>query len=232
MALRRVLLATLAVALGCTGCTAVAPSPPPTAMRSQPAPNGTPSSTATPRASSTPPIAVPQTGRPYAADQVLAAMRDSRRPGGVPDQIETSEVAAGLAAAIWTYDGHPYPALVVGGSCGPTRCTVEVSGTPVGAAGTDLYAFAVTPGSGAVEVEATDLHGYPPGLDALLDQVARDTGSPCPVEGLALSGATWRIPPDAGRFWAHYRSGGEEGSPGLDVLIDLSAGSVVRCAAP
>jgi hypothetical protein len=231
MALRRALLV-IVVALGGTACTTVAPSSPAVPTASHPVITATPTSVPTPSPRPTPLIPAPATGRPYAADQVLAAMRDSRRPGGVPDQLETAEVAAGLAAAIWTYDGGPYPALVIGGSCGPSRCTVEVSGTPPGAAGTDLYAFAVTPGSGAVEFQAADLHGYPAGLDALLDQVARDRASPCAVEGLALSSATWRIPPDAGTFWAHYRFGGEEGSPGVDVLIDLPAGSVVRCAAP
>lgn len=221
------------VAMVVAGCATATPSPvgsPSSASGS--GSSDAPTSSATLIPSSTPLISVPPTGRPYAADQVLAAMRDSRRPGGVPDQLETTDVAGAIADAVWTYDGRPYPVLVISGSCGAASCTVEVSGAPTGAAGADLYLFAVTPGSGAVELQATDLHGYPGGLDALLDEVARGDGAPCSLGGLALSSATWRIPPDAGQFWVHFRSGGEEGSPGVDVLVDLLAGSAVQCAAP
>ena len=122
--------------------------------------------------------------------------------------------------------------LVVGGSCGPERCTVEVSGAPAGAAGADLYAFGVVPASGAVDLLAADLHGYPAGIDAILDRVARDALQPEMLNGLALSAATWLLPPRIGFFRAAYRSGGEEGSPGLDVLIDLTRGTVVETTAP
>lgn len=177
-------------------------------------------------------IVIPATGRPYTADQVLAAMRGSRRPGGVPDELETAAVATQLAAAIWTYDGRPYPSLVVGGSCGPATCTLEVNGAPAGAAGTDLYAFSVTRATGAVEAAASDLHGYPAALDALIDGVVRDRLDPASVEGLAMTGAAWQPPPRAGWFLVAYRSGGEEGSPGFDILVDLPAAEIVQTSAP
>ncbi|MEO8247548.1 MAG: hypothetical protein ABI622_10565 [Chloroflexota bacterium] len=185
-----------------------------------------------PPPSTSPAIPLPTTGRPYDAQQVLAAMRESRRPGGVPDQLETGSVAAELATAIWTYDGRPYPSLMVSGSCGPERCALEVSGAPAGAAGADLYAFNVVPATGAVELLAADLHGYPGGVDTILDRVARDALQPEMLNGLGLTAATWLLPPRIGFFRAAYRSGGEEGSPGLDVLIDLTLGTVVETTAP
>ena len=48
-----------------------------------------------------------------------------------------------------------------------------------------------------------------------------------PGDGLALVGATWLPPPETGIFRARYRSGGEEGSPGLDLLIDMLAGRIL-----
>lgn len=191
-------------------------------------PTGTPPATAAPTGA----IQLPATGRPYDGAEVLAAMRDSRRPGGVPDQLETLGIATQVAAAIWTWHGAPYPSLVIGGSCGPASCTLEVSGAPPSAAGADLYTFSVALPSGTAELLASDLHGYPSGLDAVIDTVIRDRLAPDTLEGLALTGATWQVPPRTGWFWAAYRSGGEEGSPGLDVLVNLASGEVVETSAP
>jgi hypothetical protein len=159
-------------------------------------------------------------------------MAGSRRPGGVPDRIETTAVAAQLAAAIWTYDGRPYPSLVIGGSCGATSCTVEVSGQPLGAAGADLFNLSVAQPGGAVTLAATDLHGYPSGLDARIEAVARAGVDADRLAGLVYRAASWQLPPRSGWFWAAFRSGGEEGSPGLDVLVDLPAHAVIETRAP
>ena len=230
-------LALVAVALA--ACTAAPPvdSPTPTraAVRTVPATvTASPTATSTPDATPAPTGAIPPpaTARPYEAEDILAAMRASRRPGGVPDQLETIGIATQVAAAVWTWQGGPYPALVVGGSCGPASCTLEVSGAPPGAAGADLFAFSVALPSGMVELAASDLHGYPSGLDALIDATVRDRLAPDALEGLALSGATWQLPPQVGWFWVAYRSGGEEGSPGLDVLLNLASGEVVETRQP
>jgi hypothetical protein len=214
-------VAAAVLALGCLATACATPTPSST---------GSQSAQASSSASGT--LALPTTGRPYDGTQVLAAMRESRRPGGVADQLETSAIATSLAAAIWTYDGRAYPSLLIGGSCGPEQCTVEVSGAPAGAAGADLYAFSVTPEGAGVELLAADLHGYPSGIDAILDGVARRELEAELLEGLALTSASWLPPPRAGVFRAAYRSGGEEGSPGLDVLIDLTRGTVVETSAP
>jgi hypothetical protein len=174
----------------------------------------------------------PAASRPYDADAVLAAMTQSRRPGGVPDRIETSAVAAQVANAVWTYDGQPYPSLVIGGSCGATSCTLEVSGQPIGGAGADLFVFSVTQPAGAVTMTTTDLHGYPSGLDGQIEAVAREGTDADRLTGLAYRTASWQLPPRSGWFWAAFRSGGEEGSPGLDVLVDLPARAVMETRAP
>ena len=47
---------------------------------------------------------------------------------------------------------------------------------------------------------------------------------------MLLANACWLPPPDDGRFVLAYRSGGEEGSCGLDVTLDVAAGVVVEQA--
>jgi hypothetical protein len=204
----------LATVLVVTGCAEPAPTPPTTVSDGSPAPSR------------------PATGRPYDAASVLAAMAASRRPGGVPDELETPAVAAQLANAVWTYDGRPYPSLVLGGSCGATSCTLEASGQPIGGAGADLFVFSVTQPGGAVTLTTTDLHGYPSGLDAQIEAVARAGVDADRLAGLAYRAASWQLAPRNGWFWAAFRSGGEEGSPGLDVLVDLPARSVMDTRAP
>ena len=109
---------------------------------------------------------------PMTPTTLLVAMRDSRRPGGVPDRLETDAVAEALAAQIWTWDGQPWSTISVGGACGPSRCTLDVAGSRDGAAGADLYSFAVAEG-GAVKLVTADLHAYDAALDEVLDRTAR-----------------------------------------------------------
>ena len=221
-------LAAFVLLAACTAAPRPSASPPPASLAATSSiAEGGPEPTATPTAAPTRLIEVPPTARPYAGAEVLAAMRESRRPGGVPDQLQTETVTTAVAAAIWTYDGLPYPVLVIGGSCGPDRCTLEVSGTPTGAAGSDLYAFSVLASTGATELLETDLHGYPAGLDSILDEVAHALVSAGTLDGLALTGATWLPLPQTGIFRALYRSGGEEASPGIDLVIDLLTGRIL-----
>lgn len=159
-------------------------------------------------------------------------MADSRRPGGVPEQVQTVPIADQMAQAIWTYDGAPWPAMAVSGSCGPESCTVDVSGTPDGAAGEDLYTFDVRPADGTVKLLLADLHGYPTDLNATLDEIARAGVPHDRLAGLELLSARWVPPPDDGQYVLSYRSGGEEGSPALDVVIDLPGGTVLDVRRP
>lgn len=217
-----VLLAVLTAALP-AGCTAPVP---PTPSGSQRPPSGQAASgVAAPSAS--PVNSLTQPGRPYDAAAILAAMRGSRRPGGVPAAVQTDEVASAVAESIWTWDGDPWRVIAVGGSCGPASCLLDVAGSPAASAGADLYSFSVDPDGGSVELLTADLHGYPAALDARLDEVARAGIDPVRLADLALVGARWLPPPEAGRYWLAYRSGGEEGAPGLDVLVDLEAGEVL-----
>jgi hypothetical protein len=189
-----------------------------------PSAGGTFPASTVPRQPSDPPAAP---GRPYDADSLLAAMRASTRPGGVPDQLETDAVAEAVSGQIWTWDGQPWQVLSAGGACGPTACTLDVAGSADGAAGADLYSFGVEPEGDQVTLLASDLHAYPTSLDARLDQAARAAAGE-ELGDLAYVGARWLPPPDDGRYWLAYRSGGEEGAPGVDVLLDLDSGAVLE----
>lgn len=212
------------------------PSPPASSLATQtevPSARPSPSPSTAPQTSSASPTATPATAaRPYDAATLLQAMADSRRPGGVPDRVQTAAIADQMAQAIWTYDGQPWPSLAISGSCGPEACTVDVSGTPPAAAGEDLYTFDVRPGDGSVEVLLADLHGYPRELDATLDQIARKGVDPDRLVGLSLVSARWVAPPHEGQYVLSYRSGGEEGSPALDVVVDLPSGTVLDVRHP
>lgn len=170
---------------------------------------------------------VPVPGRPYDGAALLEAMRASTRPGGVPDELETDAVAAAVAAALWTWDGRPWDTLAVGGACGASACDLEVSGQTDGMAGADLYSFTVDPASGEVTQEAADLHGYPAALDAPLDEMARASAGD-EIGDLTFVSARWLPPLHEGRYWLAYRTGGEEGAPGIDLLLDAATGQIVE----
>lgn len=175
--------------------------------------------------SATPLIALPEPGRPFASSDVLDAMRTSRRPGGVPDQVETDLIASRIADGLWTFDGSPWQSIVAGGACGPTSCTLEISGAPTGAAGEDLYLFDIDPSSGSVTLLDATLQGVPSVTVDKLDAVARHAWDGN-LEGMVLASVRWRPPPDIGQFVLAYRSGGEEGSPRTDLVIDTLRGTV------
>jgi hypothetical protein len=172
-------------------------------------------------------VPIPNAGQPYDAAAMLAAMRDSTRPGGVPDTLETDAVAAAVADQIWTWDGQPWQTISVGGACGPAECSLDVAGSADGTAGADLYTFTVEPASGDVAPQSADLHGYPAELDAVLDEMARAAAGD-ELGDLTFVSARWLPPPDQGRFWLAYRTGGEEGTPGLDLLLDTETGAIVE----
>jgi hypothetical protein len=164
-------------------------------------------------------------GRPYDAATLLTAMQESRRPGGVPDQLETNALAATLSERVWTWNGQLWTTLSIGGACGPSSCSLDVAGSSDGAAGADLYTFAVA-GDGEVTRVTADLHAYDASLDATLDAAGRAAAAD-QLTGLAYLGASWLPPPDQGRYWLAYRSGGEEGAPGLDLLLNLATGQIL-----
>jgi hypothetical protein len=172
----------------------------------------------------TPPGPLP--ARPYDGAAVLQAMRDSRRPGGVPAELQTAQIAAAVANELWTWDGEPWPDLVIGGSCGTTSCSLEVAGMPPDAAGADLYVLGVDPTGATVTVESTDLHGYPRQLEGQLKAIATEV-APDAIRGLRFASAQW-MPTAAGQYLLAYRSGGEEGSPGVDLLIDTTSRTLLE----
>jgi hypothetical protein len=196
--------------------------------------SATPSSSATP--SPIPPSTVPsagpstggaiEPGQPYDAAAILDAMRTSPRPDGVPDELQTDSVAASIADAIWTIDGEPWDAVLIDASCGESSCLIDVAGTREGAAGDDVWTFGQT-ATGGVEllVEGVQLHAIPESVVADLDRQARSLLG-ADVEGMVLTAATWQPPPNADEFALSYRSGGEEGSCGMDLVLDAARGEI------
>ncbi len=211
----RRLLAILALLAPLTACADVAP---PSASE----PGAT--ATASPAAGG---LVLPEPDRPFDAATLLGAMRESRRPGGVPDELETDAVASALARAIWTLGGEPWSSVSAGGSCGPDRCTLDIAGAADGAQGDDLWVFEVTPATGAVQLQTTDLRSLPTELVGSLDELARSLVPVAELDGLVLTNVRWLPPPDGGQFVISYRSGGEEGQCGVDVTIDATVPEIV-----
>jgi hypothetical protein len=205
----------------CADVAAPSPTPDPTASAS-----ARPSHAATPSPTRTG-IELPQAGHPFDAGMLLGAMRESRRPGGVPDELETDAIASALAEAIWTLDGRPWALISAGGSCGPSTCTLEISGAAAGAQGDDLWIFEIAPGTGDVHLLSTELRSLPTELVDRLDTLTRTLVAGAVLDNLLLTNVRWLPPPDDGQFVLSYRSGGEEGSCGVEVTVDALAGDVV-----
>jgi hypothetical protein len=222
---------TLAVVTACTTTSfpAATPRPASPTIDAQGA-----DSTATPAASASPTIAprplgieLPALGHPLDPMTLLGAMRDSRRPGGVPDELETEAIAGAVADAIWTFEGEPWTAMAVGGSCGPQTCTLEVAGAAPGAQGDDVWVFTVTLATGGVSLLAAELNSVPAEVVAGLDALARALDESGSLDGMILASASWLPPPNAGQFILSYRSGGEEFSCGVDLTLDAPNAQVV-----
>ena len=215
MTRRAAALAILACSTVITACGTAAPEP------SEPAASVTETVSNSPSPSAG--LALPEPGHGLDADAILAAMRDSRRPGGVPDEIETSEVAARLAETIWTFDGEPWATTSAGGSCGPDTCTLEIAGAGDGALGEDVWVFAVTPASGDVELVSAELGAVPSDIVEKVEHAAHAaTGDSFDgIDGLGLTYARWAPPPDHGQFELSYRTGDEEGGTcGVELTFD------------
>ena len=218
--LARFILA-LAMSVVLTACAGV-PSPTDSASTEPPASAQPPS--VAPSAPASIGAATGQPGRPFEAAEILDAMRESRRPDGVPEALQTDAVAAALAERIWTIDGRPWTSVVAGGSCGAEACTLELSGAGAGAeaAGEDVWVFDIDPSDGSVSLASADLHAVPSTLAASLDELARATDEEGLLDALIVTSVRWLPPPDDGRFVLAYRSGEEEGSCMRDVTVDAA----------
>ncbi|HEX5040402.1 MAG TPA: hypothetical protein VFW95_09725 [Candidatus Limnocylindria bacterium] len=217
MRIRRVLLpVVVTLAAGCTTAGTQHSEAP---IPSSPAPATTaPPSTA---------AAVGDPGKPYTGLDVLAAMRASRRPGGVPDPVETDAIATAIADAIWTFDGQPWSDLSAGGSCGAATCSIDFVGTRDGSSGEDVWSFEVAPADGSVQVVRRELGAVPDHVRDELDTLARSLVIGGQLDDLVLGSATWLAPPDAPAFALAYRSGNEEGSCAVDIVLDPVARRVL-----
>ncbi|MGZ8475374.1 MAG: hypothetical protein ACXWWQ_04000 [Candidatus Limnocylindria bacterium] len=158
-------------------------------------------------------------------------MRDSRRPGGVPDQLETDAIAAALADRLWTIDGEAWETMSIGASCGPVRCTLDVSGSRTAALGDDLYVFEVIPAGDELAPISTDLRSLAPEVGASLDRMAREVEARIARDGLILTSVRWNLPPEYESFQLSYRSGNEEGSCELELALDAASGAAETLSA-
>lgn len=213
-------IAPLLAAILLAACTQVSPSPEPSEPDETPEPS---LATTQPSASEEPspsPSAAAGPGRPYDAADILEAMRTSPRPDGVPEALQTDAIASAIADEIWTIDGEPWDTFLIGATCGPDTCLVEVVGSRDDAEDDDAWTFGVDPDTGAVSVGATDLRALPSAMVADLDRLARSLVDDAPIGSMVLANVAWLPPAEANRFAMSYRTGGEEGSCGVDVVID------------
>ena len=234
--MRRTPAALLSVALLVVGCAGPEASLDATAPATSAATASAGVTTATPVASEdasaepSPLLTVEAPGHPYDGDDVLALLADSRRPDGVPAEIQRPDIAATLAQQIWTIGGRAWESTSVGGSCGPQSCDLELAGAPGGGAGEDLYVFRIDRASGSVELLQSVLLGLDPETVEVLDRLVRErVGSR--LDGYGLATVRWLPPPEDGRYVLSYRSGGEEGSPALDLEFDTNTGEVTEMPA-
>ncbi|HEX6140804.1 MAG TPA: hypothetical protein VF013_10170 [Candidatus Limnocylindria bacterium] len=195
---------------------------------SSPNPTGAPASGSAP-ASASASAAATGPGRPYGAEQILEALRASTRLGGVPDDLETPEVAGAIAEQLWTFTGEPWEAFYVTSRCpGNDTCILELFASASGSEGADSYAFSVTRDDGHVELTGSDLAAVPASALAELDAAIRAGVPASRLEGMAAVGVRWQLPPEQDRLWVSYRSGGEEGSPSLGILVERTTGAVLQ----
>ena len=177
------------------------------------------------------PLALGPPDRPFDVAAILAAMRESRRPGGVPQDVQTEEVAAAVAAAIWTLEGDPWETISAAGSCESGTCTLELAGATEGAAGEDVWVLSIVPDSAQVEVVTADLHAVPSATVDALDQLARGAEGGEALSEMLLASVRWQPPPEDGHFVMAYRSGDEEESCSIDVELDVASETVTEVAA-
>lgn len=220
----RLVIAALVVTTMLGAC-AGAPAPSAEASRDAVASVATTPSSVASGSASTPELIAP--GQPLGAADVLAAMRGSLRPGGVPDVLESETVAAAVAAAIWTFDGAPYDDVAVGGSCGPDRCALELVGVREDSTGEDLWLFTVDTATESVVLTSAELGAIPEGVLGELDALARRLAPDGTLDDLVLASARWSPPTENATFLLAYRSGNEEGSCAIDLVLDAVRGDII-----
>lgn len=177
------------------------------------------------------PISLRPPGKPFDAQDILDAMRDSRRPGGVAAELQTEPIAAAVADAIWTLQGEPWDAIAASGGCDAGSCTLELAGSAAGDAGEDVWVLSVDPATAEVTVVNADLHGIPTAAVEAIDRLARAADGRAALDDLLLTSVRWHSPPGEDTFALAYRSGDEEESCLMDVRLDVASGELTEVAA-
>jgi hypothetical protein len=177
------------------------------------------------------PISLRPPDHPFDADDILTAMRDSRRPGGVAEELQTEEIAAAVADTIWTIQGDRWDAISTSGACDAGQCSLELAGSAAGDAGEDVWVLSVDPATAEVAVVNADLHAIPVETADAIDRLARSVEGGEALDELLLTSVRWHAPPDGHVFALAYRSGGEEGSCSMDVRLDVVSGELSEVSA-
>lgn len=229
----RAVLAGLVLLGACTLEASPSPivSPSPTLATPSPSPAPTRTNGASPSATEAPSggIELPAAGRPWDAAALLAEMRASTRPDGVPSAVQTEAIAGAIADAVWTIDGSAWDTSTIGGFCGTDSCTLDLAGSHLGRAGEDLWTLRVDLATGAVEPVVAEVRSLPWELVDELDGLARSLDEADELEPMTLATARWLPPPAApGGFILSYRSGGEEGSCSVEIHLDAEAAEIVE----
>jgi hypothetical protein len=172
------------------------------------------------------PLSLRPPGKPFDAEDILTAMRDSRRPGGVAEELQTDAVAAAVADTIWTVQGERWDTIATSGACDPGQCSLEIAGSAAGDAGEDVWLLSVDPATAEITVVNADLHGIPVDTADAIDRMARSVDGGEALDGLLLTSVRWHAPPEADTFALAYRSGDEEGSCAIDVRLDVVSGEL------
>jgi hypothetical protein len=144
----------------------------------------------------------------------------------------TANIASALASGIWTYDGRPYEALFISGSCdeGPKlRCEVLVQGIPAFAKTrdfADVYQWVAAAGF-VRPLGEPFLGGYPAEFDDPLDRLTRSLDRDGLLRDLMLIRMGWAPPPMLDGFILRYTDGALEGGTTLLVTVDRQEQRIV-----
>lgn len=171
-------------------------------------------------------------GRPYTAADIERELADV--PEEFPDRLRDPALAGAIADALWTYDGRPYAELWLLGSCSTNgACELTATGRPEsgGEESSDVYFWQVPARSSTLVASGPPaLKGYPPELASEVDGLVRSLDRDGVLTGLSLLGVEWAVPPPDDGYVARYGTGDEEGARVVQVLVDRSAGQILRIA--
>lgn len=177
-------------------------------------------------------------GRPYSAGEIAALLQEAitARPWAFAPELRApavmDAVARAVADGVFTFDGRPYQRVSFGASCSqpPDHCDLTMTGVPVFTGdpeATDRYWWTVAPAGPLVTAADHGLRGFPAGLAAGLDALARSLDTGGRFRDLPLEVVEWELPPPDDAWVLRYSLGTGEGDPLFFVTLDRRAQRIV-----